>query len=149
MTSKTEAKRVRSQKAAAELACSPARDTIVRSGQSCHCRVGAQGPTSTSTASEGSKRGKQLVQRANKPELIKRLNRIEGQVRGLSKMVEGDRYCVDILIQVSALRAALDAVALQLLETHLQGCVQGAIRSGSGDAAISEVMSVVRRFASR
>ena len=58
--------------------------------------------------------------------LVKRLNRIEGQVRGIGKMIETDRYCVDVLNQVSAVQAALDAVALQLLEHHLHGCVHDA-----------------------
>ena len=53
----------------------------------------------------------------------KRLNRIEGQVRGIGRMIDDDRYCVDVLTQVSAVQAALDALALQLLEHHLHGCV--------------------------
>lgn len=87
------------------------------------------------------------VHRAEKADLSKRLNRIEGQVRGLNKMVEEDRYCIDILTQVAAVRSALDALALQLLEDHTHGCLQQAIRSGGGDEAVSELMDVVRRFA--
>ncbi|WP_316044884.1 MULTISPECIES: metal-sensitive transcriptional regulator [Nitrosomonas] len=83
----------------------------------------------------------------NKEALIKRLNRIEGQVRGVAKMIVEDRYCVDILNQVSALQSALDAVAMQLLENHTHGCMQSAIQSGNGDAAIDELMAVVRKFA--
>ena len=83
----------------------------------------------------------------NKEALIKRLNRIEGQVRGVAKMIVEDRYCVDILNQVSALQSALDAVAMQLLENHTRGCMQSAIQSGNGDAAIDELMAVVRKFA--
>jgi DNA-binding FrmR family transcriptional regulator len=83
----------------------------------------------------------------NKEALIKRLNRIEGQVRGVAKMIVEDRYCVDILNQVSALQSALDAVAMQLLENHTQGCMQSAIQSGNGEAAIDELMAVVRKFA--
>ena len=79
--------------------------------------------------------------------LLKRLNRIEGQVRGIGRMLGEDRYCVDILTQVSAVRSALDAVALELLEHHLHGCVQQAVKSGEGDAAIDEAMQVVRTFA--
>jgi DNA-binding FrmR family transcriptional regulator len=78
---------------------------------------------------------------------MKRLNRIEGQVRGVARMIEEDRYCVDILTQISALRSALDAVAMELLENHTQGCVKTAIRSGDGEAAIAELMKVVRKFA--
>lgn len=79
--------------------------------------------------------------------LVKRLNRIEGQVRGIGKMIETDRYCVDVLNQVSAVQAALDAVALQLLEHHLHGCVQHAVKSGEGDHAIQEALGVIRKFA--
>lgn len=79
--------------------------------------------------------------------LIKRLNRIEGQVRGVARMVEQQRYCVDVLNQVAAVHAALDAVALQLLEDHLRGCVQAAVKSGRGAQSIDEVVAVVRKLA--
>lgn len=88
-----------------------------------------------------------LVERPDKPQLSKRLNRIEGQIRGIGRMVEEDRYCVDILTQISAVRSALDAVALQLLRGHTHGCVQTAIRSGDGDHAIDELLNVVEKFA--
>ncbi len=86
------------------------------------------------------------VHRADKGALGKRLNRIEGQVRGIAKMVEDDRYCVDVLTQISAVQAALDGLALQMLESHLKGCVQDAVRSGKGDDAIGEAMAVIRKF---
>mgnify|MGYP006277562555 CR=1 FL=1 len=79
--------------------------------------------------------------------LLKRLTRIEGQVRGVARMVEQKRYCVDVLNQVAAVHAALDAVALQLLEDHLRGCVQAAVKSGRGAHSIDEVMAVVRKLA--
>jgi DNA-binding FrmR family transcriptional regulator len=87
------------------------------------------------------------VHRTDKSSLVKRLNRVEGQVRGIAKMIEEDRYCVDVLTQVAAVRSALDAMALQLLRDHTHGCVQGAIRSGKGDAAIDELLAVVEKFA--
>ena len=87
------------------------------------------------------------VHRADKSSLVKRLNRVEGQVRGIAKMIEEDRYCVDVLTQVAAVRSALDAMALQMLRDHTHGCVQGAIRSGKGDAAIDELLAVVEKFA--
>jgi len=89
---------------------------------------------------------RQVVQ-PHKAALLKRLNRIAGQVRGISGMIEQDRYCIDILTQVSAIHSALDAVAMQLLRDHTQGCVQTAIKSGEGDHAIDELMQVVRKFA--
>ena len=91
-------------------------------------------------------RPKTVVQ-PNKEALIKRLNRIEGQVRGVTKMIEEDRYCVDVLNQISALQSALDAVAMRLLENHTHGCIQGAIKSGKGNTAINELMVVLRKFA--
>jgi DNA-binding FrmR family transcriptional regulator len=87
------------------------------------------------------------VPRHDKMPLAKRLNRIEGQVRGIRRMIEEDRYCIDVLTQVSAVQAALDALALQLLEQHLHGCVQQAVRSGAGDRAIQEALGVIRKFA--
>ena len=84
---------------------------------------------------------------AQREALTKRLNRIEGQVRGIGRMLAEERYCVDILTQVSAVRSALDALALELLEHHLHGCVQQAVKSGKGEPAIDEAMSVIRKFA--
>ncbi|GBF10899.1 MULTISPECIES: metal-sensitive transcriptional regulator [Tepidibacillus] len=78
--------------------------------------------------------------------ILQRLKRIEGQVRGIHKMVEDDRYCVDVLIQIAAVRAALDKVGLSLLERHTHGCVQKAIKSGNGDPAIDELMDVIKLF---
>ena len=86
------------------------------------------------------------VVQPNKPALLKRLNRIEGQTRGVAKMVEEDRYCVDVLTQIAAIQSALDALALQLLESHTKGCVRSAMRSGDGEAAVDELLAVVRRF---
>jgi DNA-binding FrmR family transcriptional regulator len=83
---------------------------------------------------------------AHDPALVKRLNRIEGQIRGIARMVEDDRYCVDILTQLSAVRAALDAVALALIDHHARGCVQSAVRAGSGEAAIGELTAVLKKY---
>jgi DNA-binding FrmR family transcriptional regulator len=83
---------------------------------------------------------------AETTELAKRLNRIEGQVRGIGRMIDDDRYCVDILTQVSAVQSALDALALKLLEHHLHGCVSHAVASGNGAHAIDEALSVIRKF---
>ena len=87
------------------------------------------------------------VPRPDGAALAKRLNRIEGQVRGIGKMIADDRYCIDVLTQVSAVQSALDALALQLLEHHLHGCVQHAVKSGKGDQAIDEALAVIRKFA--
>jgi CsoR family transcriptional regulator, copper-sensing transcriptional repressor len=73
------------------------------------------------------------VTRENKSKLQSRLNRIEGQVRGIARMVEDDRYCIDILTQLQAARAALTRVETELLKDHIDHCVSGAMTSG--DAA--------------
>jgi DNA-binding FrmR family transcriptional regulator len=83
----------------------------------------------------------------HKPAVLKRLNRIEGQVRGVARMVEDDRYCIDVITQLAAVRAALDAVAMHLLEDHTRGCVQAAIKSNRGKPALDELMQVMRKFA--
>ena len=77
--------------------------------------------------------------------LIRRLRRIEGQVRGIERMIERREYCVDILQQTAALRAAVDSVALLILEDHVQGCVRTAAEQGEADRYIEEVLDVVRR----
>ncbi len=84
--------------------------------------------------------------RRDRAGLTKRLNRIEGQVRGIARMIEEDRYCVDVLTQVSAVQSALDALAFQLLEQHLHGCVQQAVKAGNGDRALTEALTVIRKF---
>jgi DNA-binding FrmR family transcriptional regulator len=81
-----------------------------------------------------------------KQALAKRVNRIEGQVRGIGKMIEDDRYCIDVLTQLAAVRSALDALGLSLLEQHLHGCVAHAVQSGDGTRAIDEALAVMRRF---
>jgi len=86
------------------------------------------------------------VVQPRKATLLKRLNRIEGQVRGVANMVEQDRYCVDILTQISAIQSALGALAMRLLEDHTKGCVLSALRSGNGEAAVDELMTVVKRL---
>lgn len=83
----------------------------------------------------------------NKPDLLERLKKIEGQVRGVQKMVDDDRYCVDILIQLTAIRAAVNKVGLQILQGHVRGCVTSAIKEGKGDESIEELVDVLSKFA--
>jgi DNA-binding FrmR family transcriptional regulator len=87
------------------------------------------------------------VERPNAEALAKRINRIEGQVRGIGRMIAEKRYCIDVLTQVSAVQAALDAMALELLEHHLHGCVHDAVKSGDGERALDEALRVIRKFA--
>jgi len=87
------------------------------------------------------------VERANKKELIRRIRRIEGQVRGVGRMIEENRYCVDILAQIAAARSALGSLSLSLLRTHTAGCVAKAIASGGGQESIDELMEVFKALA--
>jgi len=87
---------------------------------------------------------------ATKDELLRRLARVEGQVRGVSRMVEEDRYCTDVVTQVNAIQAALDKISLGLLDGHARHCLLG---EGDGpsepDAQVDELMSAVGRMLSR
>ncbi|HEX2910776.1 MAG TPA: metal-sensitive transcriptional regulator [Chloroflexia bacterium] len=86
---------------------------------------------------------------ADKDKLQARLKRIEGQVRGLQRMIEDDKYCIDIITQISSVQAALQQVSVLLLEDHMRGCVTDAISEG-GEAAndkINEMMQVLGRYA--
>jgi DNA-binding FrmR family transcriptional regulator len=82
-------------------------------------------------------------------DLVTRLRRIEGQARGIQRLVEEEAYCLDVLQQVEALTAAADEVALLLLEDHIDGCLSHAIESGQGRPYVEEVMTVVRRAMGR
>jgi CsoR family transcriptional regulator, copper-sensing transcriptional repressor len=82
--------------------------------------------------------------------LVKRLHRIEGQVRGIERMVEDDRYCIDILTQISAVNTALESLAYKVLEDHVDHCVADALSSGDPEAAgakSKELLEAVQRFA--
>ena len=86
----------------------------------------------------------------NKEALVRRLHRIEGQVRGIERMVEDDRYCIDILTQISAVSTALESVALEILDDHVSHCVAGALSSGEPaevEEKTTELLEAVRRFA--
>ena len=86
----------------------------------------------------------------DKGSLVKRLHRIEGQVRGIERMLEEDRYCIDILTQLGAVSTALDSLAVTILDDHVQHCVAGALASGDDHEArekTEELLAAVRRFA--
>ena len=85
----------------------------------------------------------------DKRDLVTRLRRIEGQARGIQRLVEEEAYCLDVLQQVEALTAAADQVGLLLLEDHIDGCLTHAIESGQGRPYVDEVMTVVRRAMGR
>ena len=85
----------------------------------------------------------------DKRDLVTRLRRIEGQARGVQRLVEEEAYCLDVLQQVEAMTAAADQVALLLLEDHIEGCLAHAIESGQGQPYVDELMTVVRRAVGR
>jgi len=86
---------------------------------------------------------------SEKEALVKRLHRIEGQVRGIERMVEDDRYCIDILTQISAVTTALESLAFKILDGHVNHCVAGALASGDPEEAqrkSQELLDAVHRF---
>jgi CsoR family transcriptional regulator, copper-sensing transcriptional repressor len=85
----------------------------------------------------------------SRDQLLKRLARVEGQVRGVSRMIEDDRYCMDVLTQITAVQAALDRVALGLLDGHARNCLAGGARAAAGAGAADELMGAVGRMLSR
>lgn len=88
------------------------------------------------------------MQTDTKAQCLKRLSRIEGQVRGLARMVEEDRYCIDVITQIAAVRAALRRVEEHVLEDHVSHCVEHAIRSGKPEEQrqkVAELLEVLRR----
>ncbi len=90
------------------------------------------------------------MERENKPRLLNRLSRIEGQVRGVTRMVEEGRYCIDVLTQLQAVRAALAKVETEMLRDHLGHCIEGAIVSGDVDEQrrkASELIELLERTA--
>lgn len=78
--------------------------------------------------------------------MMNRLKRIEGQVRGIQKMVDEDRYCIDILVQISAIQSALKNVGYSVTERHMKHCVTDAVEKGGGSESIDELMSVLKQF---
>ena len=80
------------------------------------------------------------------PDSLKRLRKIEGQVQGIQRMLEQQRYCIDVLQQIAAARRALDEVALQIMRGHINSCVSDAIRSADGEEKVAELMRTLHRF---
>ncbi len=103
------------------------------------------------TGTGSSKRRRSTAATAARPyggsreQVLRRLARMEGQVRGVARMIERDEDCVDVLQQTAALRAAVDSVTMLLMEDHVHGCVNSAVKTGDADALTDELMEVVRR----
>lgn len=81
-----------------------------------------------------------------KDDLLNRMKRIAGQIGGIQKMIEEDRYCVDVIVQISAVTAALNKVSLAMLERHTKSCVTDAIHEGNGEESVKELMEVVKKM---
>ena len=81
----------------------------------------------------------------DKPSLLARMKKVEGQARGIQRMIEEDRYCIDIVQQLTALSSAADEVSLLVLQGHIEGCVTDAIREQHGEAHIKELMDTVAK----
>jgi len=85
----------------------------------------------------------------NKKDLQDRLRRIEGQVRGIQRMVDQDQYCIDILTQLNSVTAALRAVGMGLLDEHVRHCVKDSIDQGNSDEKVEELLAAVARFSGK
>ena len=85
----------------------------------------------------------------DKPSLLARMRKIEGQAKGIQRMIEEDRYCIDIVQQLTALCAAADEVSLLVLENHIEGCVADAIREQHGEGHIKELIETIRKAIKR
>lgn len=81
----------------------------------------------------------------SKEALLSRMKKIEGQAKGIQRMIEDERYCMDILQQLTALTSATNEVALLVLEGHIEGCVSNAIRDGRSEDEVKELMGVIRK----
>ncbi len=87
-----------------------------------------------------------MLNASHKKQVAKRLNRISGQVEGIKRMVGGSRYCIDVLNQIAAVRAALSGVGQFILEDHMKTCVTTSIKKGTGNRDIKELMHVFKKF---
>ncbi len=81
-----------------------------------------------------------------KQELVNRLKRIEGQVRGVQKMIDNEKYCVDVLTQIAAVKGALNRVGMNILSSHTKGCVKRAVKEGTDGEIIDELMELINKF---
>lgn len=87
-----------------------------------------------------------MINPETKKEALLRLRKIEGQIRGIQKMVEKERYCIDIINQVTAAQRALDQVSLKVMQRHIESCVTDAIKSDGGGPIIEELMETIYKF---
>lgn len=86
------------------------------------------------------------VNNEHKQDILLRLRRIEGQIKGIQRMIESEKYCVDVLTQVAAVRAAINKVGAMILENHSKTCMQNALMSDNKEAALEELIGSVQKF---
>ncbi len=123
--------------------------TSTKPGVPAHSTPSAAEPARSAGANARSDSEHRHSYTKDRAQLLRRLSRMEGQVRGVSRMIERDEYCIDILQQTAALRAAVDAISLLVMEDHVAGCLATAVRTGDASAYTEEVMEVVRRSMGR
>ena len=87
-----------------------------------------------------------MINKEVKEQSLKRLSKIEGQVKGIQRMVENEKYCIDIVNQVNAVRRALEQVALMVMRRHVESCVSEAIKVGNPTKKIDELMDTINKF---
>ena len=87
-----------------------------------------------------------MVNEETKKDVLPRLKKIEGQIRGIQKMVGKERYCIDIINQVTAAQRALDQVSLKVMQRHIESCVTDAVKSDGGTPVIGELMDTIYKF---
>ncbi|MCC6274262.1 MAG: metal-sensitive transcriptional regulator [Leptospiraceae bacterium] len=100
----------------------------------------------SSNVSNSHEHREKQVERDDKANLLKRVKKIEGQIQGISRMIENDRYCPDILTQINAAKSALESTAMMLIEGHTRNCIVSDIKRGLSDSAISELMKILKGF---
>ena len=87
-----------------------------------------------------------MMNREVKEDALLRLRKIEGQIKGITKMVDEEKYCVDIINQITAAQRALDQVALSIMKRHVESCVSEAVKEGKGSGKIDELMETINKF---
>jgi DNA-binding FrmR family transcriptional regulator len=87
-----------------------------------------------------------MINQETKIDVLPRLRKIEGQIRGIQKMVEKERYCIDIINQLTAAQRALDQVSLKVMQRHIESCVADAIKSNGGGPIVGELMETIYKF---
>ena len=87
-----------------------------------------------------------MINREVKEDALLRLRKIEGQIKGISKMVDEEKYCIDIINQITAAQRALDQVALTVMKRHVESCVSEAVKEGKGSPKIDELMETINKF---